>query len=82
MSSVMASGESSLASASPVSPRVATTALKPLLARHAQHDAGELQVVLDDEEDPVALAQVLAVVLDGRCEPPSDRDRRGDHRAA
>ena len=40
--------------------------LEAALARQAHEDAGELHVVLDDEQHAVARAQVLAVVLERR----------------
>src|SRR5207253_6948295 len=38
--------------------------LETLPARHPHQDPGELRVILDDEEDPVTLSQVLAIILD------------------
>ena len=50
MSSTIASGRNSRASARPVSPRSATSPLKPLLPRDLELGAGEVGVVLDDQD--------------------------------
>jgi hypothetical protein len=39
---------------------------EPLLARHVEHDVREVEVVLDDQDDPVARLNLRAVIRDAR----------------
>ena len=92
-SSVMAAGWSSCASSRAASPYEVVTALKPISCALSTQDAGEPGLVLDDQEDPVAGLDRVAVVaadlgLGGTAgEPPrgdgrSARARRGPARGA
>ena len=59
----------SRASASAAAPSEVTRPLKPLLARRVEQEPGEGQVVLDDQQHPVAGLDVVAVVADLVDEP-------------
>ena len=64
MSSVMASGLYSRVRARAAAPERRDQPLEALLAGHVQQEAGEAQVVLDDQQHPVAGLDVVAVVAD------------------
>ena len=63
-SSVMASGLDRWASSRAISPREVIRPLKPIWWAIVEQDRGELGVVLDDEDEPVARLEVVAVAAD------------------
>ena len=82
MSSVMTSGEYSRAIASAEAPSEVTSTLKPLLVGDIEQEAGEAEIVLDDEQDMIAGADVLAIVADLVDERGDERFPRPRDRAA